>query len=207
MSFSVLLSYRLFSRGAGMVLVLAVLMTLPACWVTSINPLYEDGFLSSKDPDLAFDPSLTGSWTAVNDTCTTVMTVAAKDEVYDLQSTEQGEGCSSDKVRYQAHLVKLDSHYFFDISPANEDVCTMCLPKHNIFLAKFDKDTLSLIPIDSDWLKKSLAAKTANLETLQGDSDTLTASSKELKAFCRKFADNKGAFRPESTATFRRKPN
>ena len=101
--------------------------------------------------------------------------------------------------------MKLDTYYFLDISPMSDDVCDMCLAKHNIFLAKFDKVTLSLTPIDSDWLKKSLAAKTVAVATLGDDSDTITASSKDLKAFCRTFAENKGVFKPESTITFKRK--
>jgi hypothetical protein len=67
-----------------------------------------------------------------------------------------------------------------------------------------DKTTLSITPIDSDWLKKSIAAKTVTLATLGDDIDTITASSKELKAFCRRFAGDMAVFRPESTSTFKR---
>ena len=82
-------------------------------------------------------------------------------------------------------LVKLDSHYFLDLSPVDADVCALCLARHEIYLAKFDKTTFSITPIDSDWLKKSLEAKTVTLATVAGDLDTITASSKDLKAFCR----------------------
>jgi len=168
MSLSGIFSHAI-SRTRSIALVLAALLVLPGCWVTSINGLYEQESLDNpynKDPDVVFDPSLIGSWSLTEDKCTMLLTIAAKDEVYDLQSTEQGEGCSSDKSHRQARLVKLDSYYFLDVSPMEDDVCDMCLAKHNIFLAKFDKATLSLAPIDSDWLKKSLAAKTATLATL-----------------------------------------
>ena len=69
----------------------------------------------------------------------------------------------------------LDSYYFLDLSPVNKDVCDMCLAKHEIFLAKFDKDSLSLTPIDSDWLKKSISQKTVSLATVADDTDTITA--------------------------------
>lgn len=197
------------SRTWSIALVLTALLVLPGCWVTSINGLYEQESLDNphNDPDLVFDPSLIGSWSLTEDKCTTLLTIAAKDEIYDLQSTGKGEGCTdSDKPsRYQARLVKLDTYYFLDVSPMKDDVCNMCLAKHNIFLAKFDKATLSLAPIDSDWLKKSLTAKTVALATLAGDTDTITASPKELKAFCRKFAENTDVFKPESTSTFKRK--
>jgi hypothetical protein len=80
----------------------------------------------------------------------------------------------------------------------------MCLAKHDIFLARFDKSTLSITPIDADWLKKSLAAKRVTLATLGDDPYTITASSRDLKAFCRRFAGNKNVFKPESTTTLQR---
>ncbi|MGB8470373.1 MAG: hypothetical protein WCD71_09455, partial [Candidatus Sulfotelmatobacter sp.] len=58
--------------------------------------------------------------------------------------------------------------------------------------------TLTIIPIDSDWLKKAIAAKTVTLATMPDDSDTLVASTKDLKAFCRKYAGDKEVFRPDS---------
>ena len=99
--------------------------------------------------------------------------------------------------------MKLDAYYFLDVSPIADDVCDMCLAKHDIFLVKFDRTTLSLTPIDSDWLKKSVEAKTVTLATLAGDTDTITASSTELKAFCRKFAENTEVFK--SALMFKRK--
>jgi hypothetical protein len=205
MSFFGFVSSRKIPKGAGITLV-AVLLALSGCWVTSVNGLYEEGLLSKKDPDLVFDQSLIGSWTVIDDKCTTLLTIAAKDDVYDLQSAKQGEGCSDDKTHLQARLVKLDAHYFLDLSPLDGDVCAMCLAKHDILLVRFDRTTLSFTPIDSDWLKKSLEAKMVTLATLAGDTDTITASSKDLKAFCRKFAENREVFKPQSTDTFKRNP-
>jgi hypothetical protein len=195
-------------RLAAIALALAGLLVLPGCWVTSINGLYEEPSTDNPqtDPGLVFDASLIGSWIEVGDKCTAPLAITHKDEVYDLRSTGEGEGCTdSDKAHYQAHLVKLDAYYFLDVSPMPDDVCGMCLAKHSIFLAKFDKSTLSVTPIDSDWLKKSLAARTVVLATLAGDTDTITASPKDLKAFCRSFAEKKEVFKPESTTTYKRK--
>jgi hypothetical protein len=197
---------RAILRYSAIALALAALLVLPGCWVTSINPLYEDGFLSSKDPDVVFDQSLIGSWIEVGDKCPAPLTITAKDGVYDLQSTGKGEGCSDSlsPSHYQARLVKLDAYYFLDVSPMADDVCDMCIARHNILLTKFDKTTLSTTPIDSDWLKKSLATKTVTLATLADDTDTITASSKDLKAFCRKFVGNNEVFKPESMSSFKR---
>jgi hypothetical protein len=190
-------------------LALAALLVFPGCWVTSINGLYQESTADNPhtDPDLVLEQSLVGSWIHLDDKCTTLLTIASENGAYNLRSTDQGEGCDAqDKPsRYQAHLVKLDTYYFLDIAPMDDAVCNMCLAKHNIFLAKFDKATLSLSPIDSNWLKKSLAAKTVSLATLAGDTDTLTASSADLKSFCRRFAADEAVFKPSSTYTLKRK--
>jgi hypothetical protein len=207
MSFSGISPSRLIRRIAGIILALTALIVLPGCWVSSIKPLYDEGSIldSHKDPDEVFDRSLVGTWTATDDNCTTLMTITDKDQVYDLQSAEQGERCSDSKFHRQGVLVKLDTYYFLDVSPITGDVCDMCVAKHEIFLAKFDKATLALTPIDSDWLRKALEAKTVTLTTLDGDTDTVTASSRDLKAFCREFAENTEAFKPESAEAFDRK--
>lgn len=200
---------RTLPRFSTTVLILAALLMLPGCWVSSINPLYEETTIDHPHvvaDDVVFDPSLVGSWTTTDDKCPTLLTIAAKAKIYDVQLAEQGEGCSQDKPHRQARLVKLDTHYFLDVSPTDDAVCDMCVAKHDILLMKIDKATLSFTQIDSDWLKKSIEAKTVTLSTVAGDTDTITASSTELKAFCRQFADNKEAFKPESALMFKRKP-
>jgi len=198
---------RTFRRFSGIALIFAALFVLPGCWVSSINPLYDEGTIDHphNDPDVVLDQSLIGSWTATDGKCTTLLTIAARDQGYDLQSTEQGEGCTDDKSHRRGQLVKLGTHYFLDVEPLPAEVCDMCAAKHDILLAKFDPTTLSLTPIDSDWLKKVLAARTVTLATVADDTDTITASTKDLKAFFRKFAENKEAFKPESTEKFTRK--
>jgi hypothetical protein len=188
------------------VLVFAVLIMLPGCWVSSVNGLVEEDFFHS-DPDVTFDQGLTGAWEVTRDNCTTILTITAKEHTYDLQGSEQGEQCTGagKKSYYEARLIKLDNHLFLDLSPRTDDVCEMCLPLHSIFLAKFDKDSLSLTPIDSDWLKNAVGKKTVTLATMPSDTDRLTASPKDLKAFCRRYADDKEAFAPVSDFVFKRK--
>lgn len=190
----------------GIAATLGALLALPACWVSSINPLYDQGGVGNPrtDPDVVFDQSLIGSWATTDGKCTTLLTIAGKDRVYDLQSVDQGEGCE-DKSHRQAQLVKLDDHYFLDVSPMDDAVCDMCVAKHDILLVRFDKTTFSFTPIDSDWLKKSIESKAVKLSTVAGDTDTITASSADLKAFCRKFAENHEVFKPESTFSFKRR--
>jgi hypothetical protein len=207
MSFSGIVRSGYILKCARIALALAGLLVLPGCWVSSINPLYDEGTIDHPhdDSDVVFDQSLIGSWTATEGKCTTLLAIAASDQGYDMQSADQGEGCSENKAHRHAQLVKLGTHYFLDVEPMPAEVCDMCAGKHDILLTKFDKTMLSLTPIDSDWLKKSLAAKTVTLATVAGDTDTITASPKDLKAFFRKFAENKKAFKPESAEMFKRK--
>jgi len=211
MFFSGLVRSRAILRGVAIVLAFAGLLVLPGCWVESINPLYEEGTCERPvdDHDVVYDQSLIGSWIKVGDNCEAPLTISAKDGVYDLQSTDRSEdeGCaeSGKPSHVQGRLVKLDPYYFLDLSPLAEDVCDQCLAKHDIYLAKFDKSTLSITPIDSDWLKKALAAKKVTLATLGDDTDTITALSRDLKAFCRRFAGSDKVFKPEATIAFQRK--
>ncbi len=118
-----------------------------------------------------------------------------------MQSTEQGDGCSEDKSHRRSRLLKLGTNYFLDVEPLPADVCDMCVAKHDIFLVKFDKTMLSLTPMDSDWLRKAIETKRVKLATVAGDTDTITASTKDLKKFFRKFAEDKQAFKAESAET------
>jgi len=213
MSYYRIIRSRVPFKRIGIGLVIAGLLVLPACDVMSIHPLYED--VSPKDPDIVLDKDLAGSWSLTDGKCTTILTVAAaKGEIYDFRAVAEGEGCSDPgkETRQQARLVKLDSYYFLDVSPREEDVCATCLALHWISLARFDKDALTLTPIDSDGLNKLLQAGTVHLKILPEDPNliperpmTLTALSKDLKNFCRKFAGNKKVFKPESTEMFKRK--
>jgi hypothetical protein len=187
-------------------LCLAAVLTLTGCWVSSVNGLDESRLLH-QDRDVVVDQMLTGAWQKTDDKCTTILTVTSGERIYDLQATAQGEKCAdSGKIAYyRARLLKLDSHLFLDVSPRPDDVCDMCLALHWIFLVKFDKDALSFTPIDSDWLKKALEQKTVTLATMPGDTDRLTASAKDLKAFCRRYADNKEVFTPVPELVFKRR--
>ncbi len=209
MLFSRISRSSLIQRFATTFLACTCLIVLSACWVQSINPLYSEGS-TSKDPDVLFDPRLNGSWTMTDNNCTTILAISAKADVYDLQASDHGKGCykprkKSGKFRQQARLVKLNDHYFLDISPLPHDVCEECLAKHTNFQLRFDKDSFSLCPIDSEWLKDAIGKKTVVLETMPDDIDTLTASSDDLKSFCRKYAADPAVFILDPAVIFKRK--
>jgi hypothetical protein len=189
--------------AAQLTFIFALLIMLPGCWVTSIHSLYEEG----KDTDVISDQNFVGMWTATDqDKCTTTLTVTAEGVGYSLHSVESGEACSNrgEVSNFQARLVKLDAYRFLDIAPLDKDVCDWCIAQHQIFLVKIDSDALAFTPIDSDWLKAAVAAKTVTLSTLPDDTDKLISPSKDLKEFCRRFAADKTVFKPESAEVLKR---
>jgi hypothetical protein len=190
-------------KVAGIALTLAVLLALSGCWVTSINSLYEDG----NDRDVVVEKELAGAWSLTDDEqCVTTLTITIKNRGYEIESAQQGERCGdAGKTSHQEGvLVKLDEHEFLDVAPRAEDVCDSCIAKHQIYLTRIGEDSLELVPIDSDWLKAAVEAKTVTLSTLADDTDTLTASSKDLKDFCRRFAGDQAAFKNDDAEVFER---
>ena len=190
-------------------LVLAGLMMLTGCWVQSINGLYEESSLT-RDADLVVDQTLTGSWSVSEpgvedtDSCdTAALTITSKDEIYSLKWPLKN-GCNDKVQEYDARLVKLDTYYFLDARADHSAICDTCIATHQIFRVDFDSDEFSLTPIDSTWLNESLTAKSVTLATMPDDSDTVIASTADLKDFYRTFAADPAAFKPESKLTFRR---
>ncbi len=150
MSFSGIVGSGIVLRCTWIALVFAWLLVPSGCWVTSIHPLYEDDF-SSQDPDVVSDQSLIGSWMEVGG-----KHCAADDRSQgrSLRSAIDGQGGRGAATpvspsHSRARLVKLDAYCFLDISPMAEDVCDMCIARHNILLAEFDKTSLTVTLIDA----------------------------------------------------------
>ncbi len=212
MAFSSLTPSRLCFKICGGLLGLATALVLAGCSVASINSLYED--VTPKDPDIVFEKGIIGAWTASDAKCVTTVTITSNEDIYDLQSVDEGQGCPepAQKIRQQARLVRLGTYYFLDISSRPDDVCEACLALHQIFLTSFTKDTITLIPIDADGLRAAISAKKVTLSTVPEDPKmiiperplTLTALSKDLKAFCHGFAEDKTVFKPESAEMLKR---
>jgi len=218
MRLSALIRPRPILRIASVVLAAAGLLALPGCWVYSTEPLYEE-HLPKPDPDLIFDQTLVGSWGQVQNDCPWILTILGNQQAFELTMAPGPECKTEDKAtRYEGHLVNLDKHRFLDIAAQSDDVCDLCLPLHTFLLVSQENDNLVLVPIDLDWMTQALTAKKVVLDHLQRkesshevliahDAVVLTASSKELKEFARKYADDKAVFKSDSDATlkFRRR--
>jgi len=184
---------------------LGVIVVLSGCPVSSMNPLYEDEFLSKPDPDLVVDQAFVGHWRIQDKECPKILTITNKESVYHLTAAPSPQCKSEEKTyRYEGHLVKLDGHIFLDLGPEPDEVCEMCFPQHHIFLARIEKSSFSLTPLDDEWLKTSIAQKIVVIQTLPARPEVVTAPSKELKEFVRKYADDQSAFKPVPELTCER---
>jgi hypothetical protein len=197
-------------RISAIFLALVGLLVLPGCWVRSVNGLSEAEFFGSTDKDQTFDSGLLGMWTATSEDCVTTLNVTSEVKEYHWKMTTGGKGCDNDIAEsetdyYEGELFKLDDHKFLDLTARTEDVCRACVAVHWIFKINMQNDSLDLAPIDGEWLEKAEKERTVTLATAHGDHDTLTASPKELKEFCRKYADDGNVFKPSADYTFKRK--
>lgn len=175
----------------------ACLVLMSGCPEKSLNGLDE----GSNDPDMVYDARLAGMWPTVGEKCTSTLTITAHEKVYRMQFVD----CQSkEKTSYDARLFKLDQHYFLDMTAPSEEVCGLCVGIHLIYLVQFEKDSVALAPLDDEWFKTAVQAKSVSLTTLPDDPGTITSPAKDLKAFCRKYADNKEAFKPDPDAALKR---
>jgi len=203
-------------RTLRLLFVLLSLLLLSGCWVFSLHPLYEDEDVTAK-----FDPVLAGAWVDPNGGC--LLTFAPANESYPFfyhveymaPNEKQTVGCLVDtgkKLEFDGHLVKLGQHRFLDLGPTEKDICFQCLPTHSVYLVSMEKDSLSLVPLDYDWLRAALREKRLTISTTEavessdiGDGLTLTLSTKDLRQFVSKYADDQSAFKPGAHFTFQRK--
>jgi len=200
---------RYWRRVAGLLICLACLLVLPGCWVFSINPLYDES-IKPFDPDLKSDKNLLGNWDHLDDGCHWTLTIVADGQAYHL-TMAPGPGCKNDEktTRYEAHLVKVDTHYFLDLSPKSDDVCELCLAVHTFMLFSLENKNLSLTPFDRNWLDQEIKNKKLAVAHVGGeheyDAITFTAQSSELKELLRKYADDKTAFKSDDNLLFTKK--
>ena len=225
MSVSRLIRSRHALRIAGFAFGFAGLLWLCGCWVYSVEPLYDES-ASPIDPDLTADRNLVGQWVQVREDCPATLAISADDVLnttidenkhrttgteprYELILTPSTSCKSDDKpTRYDGHLVKVGDHRFLDVFPKSDEVCDLCLPMHSFMLVAQANDRLDLIPLNRDWLMQAISDNKVNLPYLpvgHGTEDpvALTASSRELKDFVRKYAADKAAFEADSRLTLR----
>ena len=159
--------------------------------VPSLQPLY-------TAEDLVFDPGLLGTW-AGRDGGDTWTFQKSDGNTYRLSIA----GTKAPDI-FEVHLVSLAGHRFLDIYPIeSENVGSDFYRGHLIRAHSFarisvDGDTLQVATLDHSWLWGMISAKKLKIahEVVQADAIVLTAPTKDLQSFVKKYAGNKEAFQP-----------
>jgi hypothetical protein len=183
--------------------------------VLSLHPLYDD-------KHTVFEEKLLGTFTESTADSNFIweFTHADKPNIYRLiySSLSRGEP-NAMKGLFEAHLVKLDGHFFMDIYPkevpwgngnGDEDLkrvqwpwnAFFILPVHTFIKVETLEPQLEIWLTDDDGLKKLLQAEpNAIKHESEQDSIVLTASTKELQTFVLKYAEGQTLFSNKHTLT------
>ena len=173
------------------------------CIVSSIHPLwtkenriFEDKYLGKwEDPDCSPE-----------DSCGYITLKNVGDSAYILSQHFLDEDFlgAENKVFIDsalATLVHLGNHTFLDIFPLSEQaiwawgIYTPYIPVHSFLRVKLDKNNLVLEKLDADRLETLFKQKRIRLKhEIQGDHTILTAPTKDLVRFMKKYADDPQAF-------------
>jgi hypothetical protein len=179
-----------FNRGVKLLIIAAVLISLPACWTYSLHPIAED-----NDPHLIYDPALAGTWlSGGQNEPLLVVTGDAKLLTYSLRlvkSSETGGHDDVPDVRFDVKMVQLGANRFLDALPQGDAQGIGSLPTHNILKVTLTHDSLALSLPSEDWLCNQARLKLG--ECLSGDF-LLTAPTDILQGFLQKHGSDNGLF-------------
>lgn len=170
------------------------LATLPGCLVVSLSPIYDEGTID-------FDEALLGVWDNEDDRVTLEVT-KREWKSYGIVWRD-GFGAQE----FTGHLTRIGKNRIVDVTPANGvDRGALVIPAHGFCRIALDGDTLSVEPLDYDFL--SAPAQRFLLPTAQSAMDerqnlVLTASTMNLRNWMQRQASRPRVFGP--AATFNRK--
>jgi hypothetical protein len=202
-------------RTLAILATLAIALFSSGCIVMSVHPYY-------TDDQLVFEDSLVGRWQSLNGKDTWEF-APDKDKHYLVTIAEDKVIGVMD-----GSFFRIDTFTFMDMFPWDFDYTVKdskipnigeeglwwnnihLLPTHSVIrLVKTSMDTLQLGLLDIDWMNKQLNEKPTLIkheypdskdDNIMGETDPvlLTASTKELQAFIRKYAADEGAFSLET---------
>ena len=174
-------------------LMLGTSVFLGGCVVTSLHPYY-----TSKDT--AYDPSLVGHWTNVQDAKETWTFEKLAEDSYKLSYFSGGADDKTNTAR--GYLFKLNDARFLDFVALDQN-CDMMpppIPSHFLLRVYQVTPTLRMAPINNDWLR-ALLEKDPRLvrHELIGEKDdrrvVFTAETTELQDFLRKHLGTEDAWK------------
>ena len=180
-----------------------LIFLLNGCIVSSIHPLW------TKENRI-FEERYLGKWgdpdCAPGDSCGYITLENAGDTAYTLTQTifDSELFGSEHEIMIDsalATLVQIGQHSFLDIFPLSEQaawawgIYTPYIPVHSFLRVKIDKDNLVLEKLDPERLETLFKQKRIRLKhEIEGDHTILTAPTKDLVRFMKKYADDPQAF-------------
>ncbi len=181
------------------------LLLLGGCVVQSFHPFYREQ--AKVNP-----PEVTGEWNLVAAGSDT--NVACKPWVFSADNELTTYDENNLPAKLKATFFKIGNQLFCDFEPGEVEEGKLnaywilhVRPVHTVAKVQLDKQQLTLIPLNFDWFKKSLAANQIDLPCLKGHKEhdfLLTASPEQWAGFLEKYAANTNAF-PQNTAYVLRK--
>lgn len=167
-------------RSLKIILALGFVLLVAGCVVSSLHPLF-------TDKDLAFDPTLLGTWAGVDEDDTLVFN-SGEGKAYDLTYVAEGQG-----LKFKVHLVKLGELQFFDVYPkvGKDHDAFHLLPAHTFWRIERDGDVLHTAWLDQGWVEDKISKKEIIIpHQLVEDRLILTASTDKLQEFVLKYSDD-----------------
>lgn len=192
------------NQGLRLLVIVAVLTLLPACWTYSLHPIVEE-----NDPHLIYDPALEGTWQAGNgqDDPTLIVTGDAKLLSYSLRLVKSWQTNVHDDapdIRFDAKMIQLGANRFLDALPQGDAQGLGSFPAHNILKVTMNHDSLALVLPSEGWLCNATHLKLG--ECTNGDF-FLTASTDILQGFLQKHGSDSELFpKPSDGDLFHRVP-
>lgn len=165
------------------------LLLLQSC-IPSIYPLY-------SDDTVVFRKEILGMW--IKDDMSWAFEKEEGDAyVYKLTFKDEDE-----EATFEVYLVKLGEHYFFDffnLSPKYEDTDAFAIAPlirtHSFARLELSGNQMAVHFFDPSWLEELVKQRKIRIkhETTTNGEIVLTAPTRDLQEFVKKYAGEKGAF-------------
>lgn len=99
--------FRKFRRCSALLIALALVVVMSACYATSVYPFYKEG-------DLTYEPDLLGSWNSVSDNAKTNLIIkpGQKEKEYLIIEIVDGKA-----LVYESHLFEFNKSRYLDVIP------------------------------------------------------------------------------------------
>jgi hypothetical protein len=191
------LPFRAVNPQKVLIAALILLSSLLVGCVYSIHPLYQEG----KEGKTVLEPGFAGTWLGENDNGTKFEVTIAEAKHNSYEATIPDPASNRTAV-YDIYLLRLGDQLYADIlltelkqGEKDDDVGGL-VPLHVFAKAAVEKDTITFLFLDGDWLRDQLAAHKLSIphENLDEYTTIFTAPPPKLQKFLRKISTNPDAF-------------